>query len=223
MTAAEGALQPSAAVWQFDNLEHIGGARVGVEGDPQVVATGLGPAVQFDGEEDALFIETHPLAGARQFTAEAIFRPEGGAFEQRWMHLAEAGADAPVGVYPPVPPSGPRMLFEIRVVGDRWYLDAFTSGPGYSQALMAPEKTFPVGRWYHVAQTYDGRTYRSFVNGELQAEAEIAFKPQGPGYSSVGTRINRRDYFNGQVLSARFTPAALSPDQFMPPPVPKSD
>jgi hypothetical protein len=110
------------------------------------------------------------------------------------------------------------MLFEIRVVKDRWYLDAFTTGPGYNKALIMPAKTFPVGFWYHVAQVYDGRTYRSYVNGKLQAEADISFQPQGPGYASLGARINGRDYFNGTVLSVRFTRSALTPGQFMPRP-----
>jgi len=209
-----GAAPTASQDWRFDNLERIGGAPARAEGDPQIVATPLGKAVLFDGVDDALFVAAHPLAGAEQFTAEAIFRPHGGAFEQRWLHLADA-AGAPADADPPVPPSGPRMLFEIRVVGDRWYLDTFVTGPGYNQTLIVPEKTFPVGRWYHVAQTYDGTTYRSYVDGELQAEAPIAFQPQGPGHSSVGTRINRRDYFNGEVLAARFTPAALPPQRFM--------
>ncbi|MNE93475.1 hypothetical protein D3C80_1913320 [compost metagenome] len=68
-----------------------------------------------------------------------------------------------------------------------------------------------------MAQTFDGTTYRAFVNGELQTEADIAFKPQGPGRSSVGTRINRVNYFNGAVREARFTPRALTPDQFTSP------
>ena len=31
------------------------------------------------------------------------------------------------------------------MVKDRWYLDAFTTGPGYNKTLAVPEKTFPVG------------------------------------------------------------------------------
>lgn len=209
-----------AETWRFDSLETIGGARVRVEGDPALVASEHGVATAFDGEADALFVEAHPLAGAEHFTAEAIFRPRGGAFEQRWMHLAEA-ADTPDGAYPPVAANGPRMLFEIRVVADEWYLDTFVAGPGYSQALIDPAKRFPVGRWYHVAHSYDGKTYRSYVDGVLQAEATIAFRPQGAGYASIGTRINRRSYFNGDVLAARFTRAALTPDQFMPLPQPE--
>jgi len=42
----------------------------------------------------------------------------------------------------------------------------------------------------HVASTYDGKIFRSYVNGDLQGEAELAFKAQGPGGTSVGTRMN---------------------------------
>ena len=63
-------------------------------------------------------------------------------------------------------------------------MDAFATGPGYKQTLIFPDKRFPVGHWYHVAQTYDGATYRSFVDGVLQGEAPLAFTPEGPGRSS---------------------------------------
>ena len=66
-----------------------------------------------------------------------------------------------------------------------------------------------------LAQTYDGKTYRSYVNGVLQAEAAIGFKPQGPGHVSVGARINRVSYFHGAILEARFTPRALAPEEFL--------
>jgi hypothetical protein len=197
-----------ATLWRFDRLDHIGGVATHVEGKPQVIATGAGPAVQFDGIGDALFIDAHPLAGAATFTAEAIFRPEGGPFEQRWLHLAEidpkTGAD-----------TGTRFLFEIRIVGERWYLDAFTNGPGYNKAMMVPEKTFPLGPWYRVAMTYDGKVFRSYVDGVLQSEAPIAFQPQGPGHAAVGVRINKVNWFKGSVYESRFTPEALTPDAFL--------
>ena len=195
-------------VWKFARLDSIGGVATHVEGHPQLIATPAGKAVTFNGADDALIIDKHPLAGASAFTIEAVFRPDGGAFEQRWLHLAQfdpASNDA----------QSPRTLFEIRVVENKWYLDAFTTGPGYNQALVVPEKTFPVGRWYRVEQTYDGKVYRSYVNGVLQAEAAFAFKPHGPGRSSVGMRINRVSYYKGAVLEARFTPRALTPEEFI--------
>ncbi len=202
---------PASKVWVFDRLDTIGGVTTHVEGNPQLIDTPMGKAVLFNGVKDALFIDEHPLAGAAMFTFEAIFRPDGGAFAQRWFHLASDEPAPPAGEKP----LGTRFLFEIRVVGTNWYLDAFVNGKGYKQALMFPDKLHPIGPWYHVAQTYDGKTYRSYVNGELQGEAEIAFAPQGPGKASVGVRYTHEDYFHGAIREARFTARALSPKDFL--------
>jgi hypothetical protein len=194
-------------IWTFDGLDRIGGLTPHIEGQPEIVATPLGKAIQFDGVDDALFIDAHPLAGAKAFTIEAIFRPDGGAFEQRWFHLAETGTDGK--------PTDTRLMFEIRVVGNSWYLDAFANGPGYKHTLVFPQTRYPIGQWYSVAQTFDGKTYRSYVDGILQGEAEIAFVPQGKGRTSVGTRINRLNYFHGAIRMARFTRRALKPDALL--------
>lgn len=210
LSGAAALAKPVQRLWRFDNLRRIGGHSVTLAGAPKLVRSPFGRAVAFDGQDDALFIQDHPLAGARSFTFEAIFRPDGGAFEQRWFHLESDER-------PAVEPGrgSTRMLFEIRVVEDRWYLDAFATGKGYRQALMVPEKSFPIGRWYHVAQSHDGTTYRSFVDGALQQEAAMPFVPQGPGRASVGVRLNRVNPFRGAIASARFTHAALPVNQFM--------
>lgn len=83
-------------------------------GDPRVIDTALGKAVEFNGVDDALFFDVHPLANAETFTWETVFRPDGGAVEQRWFHLNEnpaTGAD-----------TENRMLFEIRVIDGQWWL-----------------------------------------------------------------------------------------------------
>ena len=207
--AASPALaKPKATTWTFDRLSKIGGRATHVEGDPRLVDSPYGKAVQFDGVDDRLVIDQHPLAGAEQFTFEALFRPDGGVFAQRWFHLAE---DSPADG----PPSTARMLFEIRVKDDSWWLDAFVTGPGYKQTLIFPDKVFPVGRWYAVAQSYDGKTYRCYVDGVLQGEAEIAFKPQGAGKASIGARMNQVDYFKGAVRAARFSRKALAPSKML--------
>jgi len=154
--------------------------------------------------------------GAKAFTIEAIFRPEGGAFEQRWMHIAETdpktGLDAnPGGTSDP----NPRFMFEIRVVKEQWYLDAFVNSASGSKALAFPEKLHPIGPWYAVEQTYDGKTYRSYVNGVLEGEADVAFTAHGPGHMMVGVRMNHVNWFMGSVAQARFTTRALTPGEFL--------
>ena len=204
MTAAS-----SPDIWTFDRLTAVGGHAVTAEGQPLLIDSPYGRAIRFDGVDDALFIDNHPLAGARHFTFEALFRPDGGAHEQRWFHLQEAPPTTDATQWP-----GTRFLFEIRVYDRQWSLDAFTKGPGYNQTLLFPDRLHPVGQWAHVAQTYDGTTYRSFVNGVLQGETPLAFQPQGAGATSVGCRFNRVNYFNGAVRAAAFSRRALAPSAF---------
>src|SRR5687767_9287282 len=103
-------------LWTFDNLTTIGGVATAAEGGPTLVDSPWGPAVKFDGVDDGLFIGEHPLAGASTWTIEALIRPDGGAFEQRFLHLAET--EIPRAGEPLV---GTRFLFEIRVVENEWY------------------------------------------------------------------------------------------------------
>ncbi len=188
--------------WRFDSLSAIGGHPVKVEGAPRV-ADG---AVVFDGAHDALFFDVHPLAGAAAWTWEVLFRPDpGGAPAQRFFHLQEQG-------------SATRLLFEIRTADGQWWLDSYAQSATGGKALIDPAKRHPLGRWYAVEAVYDGSIYRNYVDGVLQNQAAIALAPQGAGTASVGVRINRVDYFKGAVREARFTRAALRPEEFLPAP-----
>jgi hypothetical protein len=201
-----------AEIWRFDRLENIGGHKTTVLGQPAVIEAPVGQAVLFDGVDDALFIDHHPLAGAETFTWEAIFRPDGGATEQRWFHLSER--DPTTGL-----DTDNRMLLEIRVAGDRWFLDSFNQSGSASQALINRTALHPLGAWYHVASVYDGREFSNYVNGVREGVAGIRLAPHGPGHASVGVRINKVFYFKGAVHLARFTRRALSPAEFLPLPL----
>jgi hypothetical protein len=179
-------------------------------GHPRLIDSPYGKAVEFNGIDDAIFIDSHPLAGASEYTWEVIFRPEtGGAQTQRFFHLAEldpmTGRD-----------TGNRMLFELRIVENQWCLDSFAFSNGSASTLLNCEKLYPLGAWYRVTAVYDGEMLRSYVGGELQSEAEFHLTPQGAGHASIGTRIDRRDYFKGAIFTARMTPRALKPEEFLP-------
>jgi len=204
--------QPAdTTVWTFDRLDNIGGHKTTVLGHPRVIDSPAGKAVQFDGVADALFIDNHPLAAARTFTWEAIFRPDGGQTEQRWFHLSEqdptTGAD-----------TENRMLFEIRVIDDKWCLDSFNQSGSESKALLNRKALHPLGAWYHVASVYDGKEFRNYVDGVQEGAAQLYLAPHGQGHTSVGVRINKVFYFKGAVHQARFTRRALSPSEFLKPP-----
>jgi len=193
---------PPEPLWTFDRLDRVGDHQTTILGDPRVVETPIGKAVEFDGVDDALVVDIHPLAGAEAFTWEAIFRPDGGQTEQRWFHLQESGSDN-------------RMLFEIRVIDGQWCLDSYGHSGDAQKALMDRTRLHPLGAWYHVAAVYDGRRFSNYVNGTLQGAADIRFAPQGPGRSSIGVRMNKVNYFKGAIHLARFTRRALSPAEFL--------
>jgi len=206
-----GSRAPAAAeapIWVFDRLRNIGGHKTTVLGAPRVIDSPVGKAVEFDGMQDGLFIDDHPLAGAGTFTFEAIFRPDGGEREQRWFHLSEqdpwTGAD-----------TDNRMLFEIRVSGDSWFLDSYNQSGAVGKALMNRSALHPLGAWYHVASVYDGKEFRNYVNGVQEGAAALQLAPHGPGHASVGVRINKVYYFKGAVHLARFTRRALAPSEFL--------
>jgi putative heme-binding domain-containing protein len=206
--APGAAPQADAAVWTFDRLDGIGGHKTTVLGEPRVIDAPGGKAVEFDGIDDALFVGNHPLAGATSFTWEAIFRPDGGEAQQRWFHLSEqdpvTGAD-----------TENRMLFEIRVVGDEWYLDSYNQSGAANKALMNPEARHKLGAWYHVASVYDGKEFSNYVDGVMEGAAELQLAPHGPGHASVGVRINKTFYFKGAIRVACFTRRALAPAEFL--------
>jgi hypothetical protein len=193
--------------WIFDRLDQIGGHPTTVLGHPRVIDSPEGKAVEFNGEDDGLQLDVHPLADAATFTFEAIFRPDGGNAEQRWFHLEEnpaTGSD-----------TDNRMLFEIRVIGDRWCLDAFNKSGSVQKALLDRKSLHELGKWHHVAAVYDGEEFRSYVDGVPDGAAKIHFTPQGAGRSSIGVRINKVYYFKGAVRMARFTRRPLMPSEFL--------
>ena len=205
--SAPGADVPAQEVWTFDRIDRIGGHATTVLGHPRVVETPLGKAVEFNGVDDGLQLDVHPLAGAETFTFEAIFRPDGGNAEQRWFHLEQnpaTGAD-----------ENNRMLFEIRVIDGQWCLDAFNKSGAVQKALLNRQNLHPLGRWYHVAAVYDGSEFRSYVDGVQDGAAAVKLAPQGAGRSSIGVRMNKLFYFKGAVRMARFSRRALTPTEFL--------
>jgi Concanavalin A-like lectin/glucanases superfamily len=224
---------PPSIIWRFDNLTSIGGARVTTIGNPQVIDTPIGKAIHFEGRGDtnssdadhgnpsgdALLLNDAPLSGDSTYTFEVIFRPSSkGAPAQRFFHMQDSSSQS-------------RRMFEIRIVNNQWCLDTVGidlrgGSPEQHGVTMACDAAHlhPLDHWYAVAATYDGKTLRGYVDGELQGEIPITLAPLPPGTTSVGTRIDKRDFFTGDIYSARFTPGVLPPAGFwkVPNPQPNS-
>lgn len=210
-------------VWRFDSVSRIGNQPVTTVGTPRVVDSPLGKVIHFEGRDqspgagpesgspagDALLLPTAPLAGDTTYTFEVIFRPSShGAPAQRFFHLQDNNSQS-------------RRMFEIRLHGKQWCLDTVGidtgRGPDQRGVILACDAAHlhDLDRWYAIAATYDGKVLRAYVDGELQGEVAVPLTPLPAGTTSVGTRIDKRDFFTGEVYSARFTPSVLSPKAFL--------
>ncbi|MDQ8180716.1 LamG-like jellyroll fold domain-containing protein [Pelagicoccus sp. SDUM812005] len=196
--------QTESTVWRLDNLESLGGQPLAVEGSPRLIDTPRGKAIEFDGVDDALFLDVHPLEGWSSFTVEVVFNPySDGPTEQRFFHMQENETDS-------------RVMFETRIVdGNRWFLDTFIKSGEQKVVNYAQNHLHPTGAWYHAAIVVDGQTFKHYVDGELELSEQLDYAAQREGHMSLGVRINRVNWFKGAIRTIRFTPQALAPNSFL--------
>jgi len=215
-----------STVFKFDNLSRIGGLTPKVEGKPQLVDSPLGKAMAFNGKDTVLTFSERPLVGAKAFSEEVIIHPDGGedGTSQRVTHIAETdpatGLDARPDYTGHNDPN-PRIMTELHVTKGQWYLHVYMRSKSGPQVLQFAQKLHPFGAWYALAMTYDGKTFRSYVNGVQEGQADVAWTPQqGPGRMAVGTRMDhttylKGSYFKGTLAEARFSTRALSPSELL--------
>lgn len=199
-----GCAQNDDVVWNMDSLTVIDGHNVTVEGDPKVIDTPFGGAIEFDGMDDGIFLDVHPLEGMTTFTVEVIFKPYAdGASEQRFFHMQEDRTDS-------------RVMFETRLLRNEfWFLDTFIKSGEQKVTLYASGHEHPIGPWYHAAIVVDEASFSHFVNGNLELVQELEYAAQQSGKTSLGVRLNKVHWFKGAIRRVRFTPRALKPDEFL--------
>jgi Concanavalin A-like lectin/glucanases superfamily len=193
-----------SVVWKIDNLEKIGGNKIEVLGNPQIIKTEKGKAILFDGADDGIVIDANPIQGWREFTIEATFRPDaGGAAEQRWFHIED------------MENTESRALLETRLVGNFWFVDTFIKSGENRLPLFAENFKHPLGAWYTVALVFDGKEMRHYVGGVLEMSGALTINPLGKGKTSIGVRMNKVYWFKGAIREARFTNRALAQNELL--------
>ena len=200
--AAPEPFNPESVNWVIADFLETPPAGLSTSGEPVLVESPYGPAVEFDGEDDALFLDSNALAGLGTFTLEVVFRPDSdGPPEQRFLHFGQA--------------SGERVLLETRVTDEgKWYLDSFIQKGEAGQALIEPKLLHEADRWFHLAYVVDNGQLKNYVDGELELTGEIPFSPLEGGGTSIGVRLNRVHWFKGAFYTIRITPKALAPEAF---------
>jgi len=207
-----GSVCAQSVTWPINNTTNIGGLVSTNNGSPQVTGTPYGDAVIFNGVNDGLTLATNPIVGATNFTVEMIFRPDpithADAWQPRIFHIAAPNANQ-------IAPDH-RLTLEARITNGTWYADVFlrTSATA-SLTLIDSNKVHSLGDWHHMAATFDGATFKSYVDGVLELSGALAVTQMVNGVSSIGMRANKVNFFEGAVLALRFTPRVLPTNEFM--------
>lgn len=193
-----------SVVWTICEFVETPFEKIIFSGHPVLVSSPYGQAVLFNGNNDAIFLDTAPILGLTSFTIEAIIRPDaGGLSEQRFLHLGEVNGD--------------RALLETRVNDQGWYLDAHIRSGNERLTLIDSTLLHPLNQWYHVAAVFENETLATYVNGKKELEGKIgSFKPVESGKTSIGVRQDRRDWYKGAIYKIRVSPVALSENEFLP-------
>jgi hypothetical protein len=197
--------------WDIDNLETIGGHPVTYLGDPVVVSTETGNAVEFDGDGDRLLVDANPIGTSREFTVEVIFWPDACYPENadpRFLHIQD-----------PTDPQNKRVMIELRLTPDnRCYLDGFMNTDNDNLTLVDESLTHPTETWLHAAITYKEGVFKTYVNGVEELSGNVGYQELilgETGKTSLGSRMDERNWFRGKIKTVKVTRKALSPAEFL--------
>jgi hypothetical protein len=85
---------------------------------------------------------------------------------------------------------------------------------GSKEARAFGSRPLPLGRWTHLASTYDGRTLRLYVNGAEAGSTSLAgATPRTNGPLRIGGDSLWGEYFRGRIDDVRVYSRALDPAQ----------
>ncbi len=185
--------------WKLKDPNLIGGYKPVMLGTPSIQVEGRDSAIFFNGINDGLVIPTIPIEAWPKFTIEVLFNPGGdGSTDPRFIHYEDTALN--------------RGTFELRLTKDgKWYLDAFLKNGKTNKglALIDSTKLHPVNKWYWAALVYDGKKMRSYINGQKELEGELDFPAMTKGKIAFGVRLNKINWFRGQIREIRFHPVVL--------------
>ena len=191
--------QKDSVIWKLNSLSSIGNHQPQVMGHPVVVQDGARKAIKFNGVDDGLILPINPLEGQKSFTIQVLFKPDAeGPPAPRFVHLQDSLDN--------------RCTLELRVIpGGRWYADTFLRNGRSAKGVTLIDSSLrhPCNQWYWLALVYDGSNMSDYVNGVKEHEGAIALEPMKQGKISLGVRLNKVNWFKGQIAEIRFQPVAL--------------
>jgi len=186
-------------IWKLENPNAVGNYQPTILGNPSIVKDAYGTSLSFNGVNDGLIIPKIPIEGWKQFTIEVLFKPASdGPVAPRFIHFEDKDLN--------------RGTFEARLTpSGEWYMDTFLKNGKTNKGLTLIDSTklHITDRWYWAAMVYDGKKMTSYINGKKELEGDIDFPSVTGGDIAIGVRLNKVNWFKGQIKEIRFHSKAL--------------
>ena len=186
--------------WSFDEgtgKKTVDASGNGLDGEfsgaPKWVEGKFGSALEFDGEDDYVKVaDDNALDLTDEVTLMAWFNPSAALTSRRMMVKNNS-------------------IFVIFDFGNASSVDFLVKPDN----LFAQSKTtdWKIGQWYHFAGTFDGKTLRVYVDGELEGETpnNSPITPSDLDFWIGGDDFGRpTDHFPGKIDEVRIYEKALS-------------
>jgi hypothetical protein len=148
-----------------------------------------GAALSFDGTDDYVTFGSAAGLGSAQFTIETWFKRTGNGISNT------TGTNGIAALVPLVTKGGPEAdgsnldanyILGINTSGNVLAADFEDAATGGNHPVSG---TTPIvnGTWYHAAATYDGTTWRLYLDGNLEATLAVgAFTPRSDSIQHAG-------------------------------------
>ncbi len=160
----------------------------GKDGDEELLCpdeTGAGGALVLDGVDDVARTELEPALGLSSFTIETWLRRDGdgttfttGAGGLRMVPIATKGLGEGDG-------SNVDCNYAIGLWGDVLGADFEDMATGTNHPVIG-KTAIRRGEWHHVAVTYDGTTWRLYVDGVIDAQTAANSMPRADSIHPFG-------------------------------------
>ena len=77
--------------------------------------------------------------------------------------------------------------------------------------LIDSTKLHPANSWHRAALVFDGIKMYTYIDGKKEGESQVDFPLVTKGSISLGVRLNKKDWFKGQIREVRFYNSAKQP------------
>lgn len=180
--------------WYLHDPKQIGGIHPLILGNPVLKVEGKDSALYFNGVNDGLVFPEIPMEGWSTFTIDVLFKPDSdGPVAPRFVHFEDSAMN--------------RGTLELRLTKNgQWYLDGFLKNGQTKKGvtLIDSAKLHPADSWHRAALVYDGKKMYTYIDGQKEGEGEMDFPPVTKGNIALGVRLNKKDWFKGQIREVHF-------------------